>query len=57
MLGEVEMVGRDRWEESHRRAGAGGAIRVIARELDYHWSARGGDASAPDRRSGGTCAE
>ena len=23
MLGEVEMVGRDRWEEIHRRAGAG----------------------------------
>ena len=34
MLGEVEMVGRDRWEETHRRAGAGGSIRVIARELD-----------------------
>ena len=34
MLGEVEMVGRDRWEEIHRRAGAGGWIRVIARELD-----------------------
>ena len=28
------MVGRDRWEETHRRAGAGGSIRVIARELD-----------------------
>ena len=23
MLGEVEMVGRDRWEEIHRRAGDG----------------------------------
>ena len=34
MLGAVEMVGRDRWEEIHRRAGAGGSIRVIARELD-----------------------
>ena len=31
MLGEVEMVGRDRWEEIHRRAGAGGSIRAIAR--------------------------
>ena len=28
------MVGRDRWEEIHRRAGAGGSIWVIARELD-----------------------
>ena len=34
MLGEVEMVGRDRWEEIHRRAGAGGSTRAIARELD-----------------------
>ena len=34
MLREVEMVGRDRWEEIHRRAGAGGSIRAIARELD-----------------------
>ena len=34
MLGEVEMVGRDRWEEIHRRAGAGASIRAIARELD-----------------------
>ena len=33
MLGEVEMVGRDRWEEIHRRAGTGGSIRAIAREL------------------------
>ena len=24
MLGEVEMVGRDRWDEIHRRAGARG---------------------------------
>ena len=34
MLGEVEMVGQDRWEEIHRRAGAGASIRAIARELD-----------------------
>ena len=34
MLGEVEMVGRDRWEEIHRRAGTGTSIRAIARELD-----------------------
>ena len=34
MLGEVEMVGRDRWEEIHRRAGTGASIRAIARELD-----------------------
>ena len=34
MLGEVEMVGRDRWEEIRRRAGAGASIRAIARELD-----------------------
>ena len=34
MLGEVEMVGRDRWEEIHRRAGTGGSIRRIARALD-----------------------
>ena len=34
MLGEVEMVGRERWEEIHRRAGAGGSIRAITRELD-----------------------
>ncbi len=34
MLGEVEMVGRDRWEEIHRRAGAGASIRATARELD-----------------------
>ena len=33
-LGEVEMVGRDRWEEIHRRAGQGASIRAIARELD-----------------------
>ena len=30
MLGEVEIVGQDRWEEIHRRAGAGASIRVIA---------------------------
>ena len=34
MLGEVEMVGQDRWEEIHRRAGAGASMRAIARELD-----------------------
>ena len=34
MLGEVEMVGQDRWEEIRRRAGAGASIRAIARELD-----------------------
>ena len=34
MLGEVEMVGRERWEEIHRRAGAGGSIQSIAHELD-----------------------
>ena len=33
VLGEVEMVGRDRWEEIHRRAAAGGSIRAIARDL------------------------
>ena len=26
MLGEVEMVGQDRWEEIHRRAGAGASM-------------------------------
>ena len=34
MLGEVGMVGRDRWEEIRRRAGTGGSIRAIARQLD-----------------------
>ena len=34
MLGEVEMVGRERWEEIHRRASSGASIRAIARELD-----------------------
>ena len=34
MLGEVEMVGRERWEENHRRASSGASIRAIARELD-----------------------
>ena len=34
MLGEVEMVGRDRWEEIHRRAGTGASIRAIGRQLD-----------------------
>ena len=34
MLGAVEMVGRDRWEETHRRAGTGASIWAIARELE-----------------------
>ena len=34
MLGEVEVVGRDRWEEIRRRADQGASIRAIARELD-----------------------
>ena len=34
MHGEVEMVGRERWEEIHRRASAGASIRAIARKLD-----------------------
>ena len=34
MLGEVEMVGQERWEEIHRRARAGVSIRAIARELE-----------------------
>ena len=33
-LGEVEVIGRDRWEEIRRRAGEGASIRRIARELD-----------------------
>ena len=33
-LGEVEMLGEERWEEIHRRAAAGASIRAIARELD-----------------------
>ena len=33
-LGEVGMLGRERWEEVHRRAAAGASIRAIARELD-----------------------
>ena len=33
MLGDVEMVGQERWEEIHRRAEAGAWIRAIAREL------------------------
>ncbi|MXZ69949.1 MAG: IS21 family transposase, partial [Acidobacteria bacterium] len=33
-LGEVEVIGRDRWEEIRRRAGEGASIRAIARELD-----------------------
>ena len=34
MLGEVEVIGRDRWEEIRRRAGEGASIRAIARALD-----------------------
>ena len=34
MLEEVEMVGRERWEEIHRRASSGASIRVIAGALD-----------------------
>ena len=34
MLGEVEMVGRERWEEIHRRASSGSSVRAIARGLD-----------------------
>ena len=33
-LGEVEMLGEERWQEVHRRAAAGALIRAIARELD-----------------------
>ena len=28
MLGEVEMVGQDRWEEIHRRAGENGGAKI-----------------------------
>ena len=42
MLGEVEMVGQDRWEEIHRRAGAGASIQAIARELDVDCKAESG---------------
>ena len=34
VLGEVEVLGEERWEEVHRRAAAGASIRAIARELD-----------------------
>ena len=34
MRGEVEVIGRDRWEEIRRRAGEGASIRAIARALD-----------------------
>ena len=34
VLGEVEMVGRERWEEIHRRASSGASIRAIAGALD-----------------------
>ena len=34
MLGEVEVIGQERWEEIRRRAGEGASIRAIARELD-----------------------
>ena len=33
-LREVEMVGRERWEEIHRRASSGASIRAIAGALD-----------------------
>ena len=33
-LGDVEMLGEERWEEVHPRAAAGASIRAIARELD-----------------------
>ena len=34
MLGEVEVIGRDRWEEIRRPAGEGASIRAIGRDLD-----------------------
>jgi len=34
MLGEVEVIGQERWEEIRRRAGEGASIRAIARALD-----------------------
>ena len=34
VLGEVEVIGQDRWEEIRRRAGEGASIRAIARALD-----------------------
>ena len=34
MLGEVEVIGRDRWKEIRCRAGEGASIRAIAHELD-----------------------
>ena len=34
MLGDVEMVGRERWEEIHRRANSGASIRAVAGALD-----------------------
>lgn len=41
-LGEVGMLGRERWEEVHRLAAAGTSIRRIARELRtppmVHWN-------------------
>ena len=49
MLGEVEMVGQDRWEEIHRRAGAGASIRRLL--ASWTWTARRcGDACG--KRSG-----
>ena len=41
MLGEVEMVGQDRWEEIHRRAGAGARF---GRLLAWTTARRCGDA-------------
>ena len=34
MLGEVEMVGRERWEEIHRQTSSGASIGAIAGALD-----------------------
>ena len=34
MLGKVDMVGRERWEEIHRPGSSGASIRAIAREWD-----------------------
>ncbi len=44
------MVGRDRWEENHRRARARGSIRGIARELALDQLERGGGPILVRRR-------
>ena len=44
MLGEVEMVGQDRWEEIHRRAGARSAVRRQLRNGEAVRAAVAGDA-------------